>query len=296
MRKIFNLILLFLFLVQCALAAAPQLILAASEDGWRDPVYSPDGKAIAFTNSAQSALFVLLRDENSPRTVARAEGIGRRYVFEPNGQRIVFRMRAHALPLKPERLLASSIYIYDPVHHSTNLEGDIFGPYFFNNRVWYRTALVGPFFDYENHVQASGPYWDPVSGGLTALNSKLDTVFIARPDQFIAGVEISPDGAWIAAVESQPVRQLLLIRIEDGQTQAIPSLFAPGWAGDSKHVIGVTNGAENRSQLLLVSVPSGETVTILNNPPFQPETPALDAAGKHALFVSNGAIYELGLP
>lgn len=296
LKQIFILILSLFLLAQSAFSAVPRLILAASGDGWRDPIYSPDGNSIAFTDAAQQELFVLVRDESAPRSVARGEGIGRRFVFEPDGERIAFRLRSHALPGKPERLLSSSIYSYDPVHHSNNMEGDLFGPYFFDGRVWYRTSLIGPFFDYKNNVRASGPYWDPVKSRMLALNGELDTVFVTGADQQIAGMEISPDGAWIAAVESQPARQLLLIRIENGQTLTIPGVFAPNWSGDSRSVICASNNADGGSELRLVKVPSGESISVLKDPQFQPESPALDANGKNALFVSKGALYEMPLP
>jgi hypothetical protein len=277
--------------LQAALAAGPELLLPSSDDGWRDPIYSANGQFIAFTNAAQNRIYVLERGQDAPRSVAHGEKVGRRFAFEPGVERIVFRLRSYALPGKPERLISSSIYLYDPVHLSENTAGDLFGPYVINDRIWYRTSLVGPFFDCHGHIRGAGPYWDMESGALNVLNAALDTVFTSAVDQRIAGYEISPDGAWLAAVESLPERRVLLIRIEDGQTVSVPLAIAPSWAGNSQSVICVTG-----SNLSIVRVPSGESEVVLSSPRFRPETPALNLDGSRALFVSEGAIYEMAVP
>ena len=292
----FLIILILSASLQAAWAAAPGLLLPSSDDGWRDPVYSADGQFIAFTNSAQNRIYVLEPGKDTPRSVAQGEKIGRRFAFEPGVERVVFRLRSYALPGKPERLISSSIYLYDPVHLTENTAGDLFGPYVINNRIWYRTSLVGPFFDCRGDIRGAGPYWDMESGKLNVLNSRLDTVFTSASNQHIAGYEISPDGAWLAAVESVPQRRVLLIRIEDGATVSVPGAVAPGWAGNSQSVICVTVRPEGGSDLSIVRVPSGEREVVLSGPRFRPETPALNLDGSRALFVSGGAIYEMTLP
>jgi Tol biopolymer transport system component len=291
------LIILVLFVAAQALpAAAPVLRCASSDDGFRDPIYSPDGQTIAFTNAAQDQIYVLEKGKNIPRSVAHGEKIGRRFAFEPGGERIVFRLRAYALPGKPERLLSTSIYLYDPVHRSQNSEGDIFGPYVMNGRIWYRYSLVGPFFDYAGQVSGAGPYWDTQNGTLNVLNAALDTVFTSALNQHLAGYELSPDGAWLAVVESQPERRLLVIRIQDGTTFSISGGFAPGWAGDSQSLICVTDRSTGGTDLSVVKLPSRQTAVVLPGTRFKPETPALNSDGTRALFVSEGAIYEMTLP
>ena len=284
-------ILILSVFAQEAWPAAPELLLSSSDGGWRDPVYSADGQFIAFTNSAQNRIYVLERGQTAPRSVARGDSIGRRFAFEPGAERIVFRLRSYALPGKPERLISSSIYLYDPVHHTENTAGDLFGPYLIVGRIWYRYSLLGPFFDYDGQIRGAGPYWDAETGKLNVLNAALDTVFTSGLKQRIAGYEISPDGGWLAAVESRPERRVLLIRIEDGTNLSVPLAIAPNWAGNSQSVICVTD-----SSLRIVRVPSGESEVVLSSPRFRPETPALNLDGSRALFVSEGALYEMTLP
>ena len=289
-------LLIILTLSVPAWATAPELLLPSSDGGWRDPVYSADGKFIAFTNIAQDRIYVLEGGRGAPRSVAQGERIGRRFAFEPGAERVVYRIRSNALPGKPERLISTSIYLSDPVHHSQNMAGDLFGPYVIGDRIWCRYSLVGPFFDYDGNIRSAGPYWDTESGVLNVLNAALDTVFTSAVNQRIAGFEISPDGAWLAIVESRPERRVLLIRIKDGATVSVPSAIAPGWAGNSQSLICVTNPPEGGSKLSIVRVPSGESTVILTGARFRPETPALNADGSRALFVSGGAIYEMALP
>lgn len=289
----FSLIAIF---VQCAFAGAPQIVVPASGDGWRDPVFAPDGNSIAFANADLSELYVLIHDEKTPRTVARSNGIGRRFVYTPDGQRLAFRMKIEKLPAQPERLISSSIYLFDPIHHSQNMESNLFGPYFFDNRVWYRRSLAEPYVDFNNRARVAGPYWDPNGNSLIVLNDNRDSVFTSLPGQRFAGAEISPDGRWIAAVESRPAVQLHLIRIENGQTQTISQAFAPGWSGDSQRLVCCSKNPQGIVQMLFVNVASGESVVLLNDPRLQPETPALNADGTTVLFVGNGAIYKMEIP
>jgi hypothetical protein len=292
-------VLIFLFLsglLQAAWAAQPGLVLPSGDGGWCDPLYSPDGRFIAFTNYSQDRIYVFEQGKDSPREVAQGEMIGRRFAFEPGAERIVFRMRSYALPGKPERIISTSIYLWDPVHHTSNNTGDLFGPYRIGGRIWYRYSLVGPFFDYDAHIRSAGPYWDTESGALSVINEALDTVFTTAPDQFVAGCEISPDGVWLAAVESRPERRTLLIRTSDGKTFGFPDAVAPSWAGNSQSLIAVTSRAERSTGLMIVRVPSGDARIILEDARFRPETPALNTDGSRALFVSHGAIYEMTVP
>lgn len=278
-------------------AMPPQLVLASRpNDGWQNPVFSPDGKHLAFTNASLKEIYVLELNSDSPRVVAKGEKIGRRFAFEPNSQRVAFRLRSDALPGKPERLISSAIYLYDPVHHSSNMEGNIYGPYWLDGRLWYRLSLLGPFIDYDGKILTSGPYWNPENGHLKVLNSSSDTVFTSSLTQKIAGVEISPDGQWVAAVEDSKDGDMLLIRVEDGHVLRIADAFAPYWGGDSRRLICVTRRIEGGNNLSLVSLPSGDTTIILAHPQFTPEMPALSFDGSRAVFVSKGGIYTMELP
>ncbi|RPH92767.1 hypothetical protein EHM69_12055 [candidate division KSB1 bacterium] len=292
--------LIFLVLLAAPLLAAEnngvKLVVPSQGDGWRDPVYDWDGTRFALTDAAQKQIFIYESGEDSPRSVAKGDRIGRRFVFEPGGRhRIVFRLRSDAIPGKPERLYSSSIYLYDPVPRSHNISGDVYGPYLIENQVWYRFSPFGPFTNYENQLRHAGPYGDFSGGFLYVLNEKEDTVFASENGARMRGAEISPDGRWVAAVQSDPTVKILLVNTEHGTRMDIPDSYAPAWAGDSRSLICVSTANPAQQSLRLVRLPSGEGEFVLSSPEYHPETPALNRDGTRALFVSKGSIYEMEL-
>jgi hypothetical protein len=287
------LLLLILALFGAVQAAPPTILLPAGAEGWVDPVFSPDGRKIAFTTVSRREIRVLDLGEDSARLVAQADLIGRRYVFEPNSDRIVYRQRAAILPGLPERLVSASPYLYDPVMPVPNTTGNIFGPYFISGKVWYRPSLLSPLVDYDGSLMLPGPYLDPSSGSLWVRNEKGDTVHASPPGVSIIGAEISPDAHWIAAVQNNP-STLLIVRVEDGRLSTIPHAYAPSWAGNSQSLICVRSDSGS-ADLLIVHMPDAESETVYSSRDLPPSTPALSPDGKQAVFVSKGALYELDL-
>jgi hypothetical protein len=291
-----SLILLILISVgtQVLSAAEPQLLVPAGKSGWTNPVIAPDGKTIAFANASLSQIRALISGEDSSRAVMSNPGVGRRFVFEPGGQdRILYRRRVQALPDHPERLISVSIYLADPMPRTSNLKGDMFGPYLIGNRVWYRDSLTGPLKDLRGVIQKAGPYLDDSTGQLNVLNKSGKTVFASSPPQRFALTEISPDGQWVAAVQIGPDHSLFLIPVASGDVIRVNNAMDPGWSGNSRSILCVRRLPSQAPELYRVHLPKGDGETLLSSSNFDPETPVLNMDGTKAVFVSKGSIYSL---
>ena len=278
-----------------AMGATPPKTLLPLTDlgGWLYPAYCTNDRDVIVATADLSEIRLLVHGEDSTRSVARGERIGRRFAFEPGGQRLVFRARANALPGRPERLVSTSLVVYDPVQRTSNNVGDLLGPYFVAGRVLYRQSPLDPFLDYEGETHVAGPYLDPATGRLLVRNEVGDTVFTSAPSARIAGAEISPNGKWVAVVQVEPKRQLLIISVETGGTVSAGDGFAPSWAGNSQSLICVRRTEKGIAELCLVAVPSGQMRVLLSDDRHDPETPALNADGTRALFISRGGLFEI---
>ncbi len=203
-------------------ASTPRLLVPAPADGgFTNPVCSPHSEAIAYTTADFAVLYLWTTDLRPPLRVAQSAGVGRRFIFEPGQERLVYRQVVGALPTKPERLISTSPYLYDPAVRTANQDSLIYGPYLIDRQVWYRPSLLLPYHDYHDSLRTAGPYLDLRTGRLQVVNASSDTVFSSIVPDSYAGMEVSPDGEWIAAVKSRPRVELTLIRVADGTPQTI---------------------------------------------------------------------------
>ena len=295
MNALILITLLILSLVR-AEAASPELLVPAGTSGWTDPVISRDGLKIAFTNASQYEIRVQILGEDSTRQVMFNPGVGRRFIFEPGvADRIVYRRHIQAVPGKPERLLSVSIYIMDPIPLTSNRDSTIFGPYLIDNRVWYRDSLTGPFLDVNGKVRLAGPYLDSKSGELRVLDLAGKTVFTSSPPQKFGAMEISPDGQWVAAVQTEPALELFVVNVPNGTVLTVNSAADPGWSGQSLSVVCVRRQPSGVHELFRMHLPDGHGEAVFSAPDFDPETPVLNVDGSKVVFVSKGAIYGLDL-
>ncbi|MBU0507540.1 hypothetical protein KKH27_01705 [bacterium] len=282
------------FAVVRAEGAEPKRIVPAGGSVWTNPVSSPDGKAVAFTDEFHREIRVYVSGEDSSRRIIRGPSLGSRYVFDSSPDpRLVYRNVIEFMPQKPERLFSSSIYMFDPINRTSNSEGRIFGPYFIEGQVWYRFALDAPLLNYDGQLRVAGPRWNREHGRLWVLNEKADTVWSSPTGARMAGAEISPDGRWIAAVAAEPRTQLTIVRIEDGLVTDGDSGFAPAWSGDSRWIAYVSRQDNGRVELRLLGVPDGARRVVLSSPHFSPETPTLNHDGTRCVFVSEGALWAM---
>jgi Tol biopolymer transport system component len=275
--------------------AQATLLVRAGSGGWSDPVYSHDGSLIAFTNASANQVRFLIPGEDSTRQIVDGAGVGQRFAFEPDDKRLVFRRQVVGLPEKPVRLFSVSLYLYDPIGRTSNLSGTVFGPYYFEGKIWYRYSLLSEFVSYDGKTRKAGPYMDLPTGQLWVLNSSGDSVFVSLAGQRFAGMEMSPDGQWVAAIQAEPDIQLVLIPLAAGKVHVLEHAAAPGWSGDSKHLICVRLTNPKSPELCLVDLPSGSLSVVYSSDQNPPETPALNSDASRAAFVSGGSIYEIKL-
>jgi hypothetical protein len=282
---------------QLIYAASPQLIISADSATWSSPIYSANGKNIAFTNASLQEIWVTTDMNQKPRLVAAGDQIGKRFVFEPGLERLVYRQKSVALPERPVRLLSTSFYLYDPIMRTDNLDASICGPYVINQKVWYRRALTEPLRDYKSKYRIAAPYLNLMTGKLWVLNEKGDSLYSSPAASKFVALEISPDGKWVAALQEEPEQMLLLISLTDKKTVNVGAGSWPSWSGDSQSLIYLVpaNQKDNQknTEIHVYRLAASTNEAVLTSTAYSPETPSLNQEGTRALFVSKGAIYEL---
>jgi hypothetical protein len=280
----------------CLLAVEPKLLLTADSNSWNSPIYSPTGTTIAYTNGSQQEIWIIDSRIPKPRMVAAGERIGRRFVFDPGLERLVYREQSMAMPDKPIRLLSTSYFLYDPTARTSN-RGLIIGPYLLEQKLWYRRSTAEPLLDSKDMPRKMAPYLNKDTGKFWVINEKGDTVYSSTAENKFAAMEIAPDGKLVAVVQDQPEPILSVINMTDGQFTKIGTGEWPSWSGDSHSLIYLVHSgagtAPKTTELRVFNVVAGQSRTILSSVDYQPETPSLNTDGSRALFASNGALYEL---
>jgi hypothetical protein len=278
------------------LASSPRLVVpAVADQRWAYPIYSPDGKTMLYTDASLGRIWARAAGEDSARRVVDLSKSGQRFAMDPKTGRVVFRARIQALPDKPQRLVSTSIYLWDPAMLTQNLSGDVYGPYLIKGKVWYRYTLLGPLASTDGEIRTQAPYLDTGTGRMWVVDAKDDTAY-ATPNQIrVAGIEVSPDGNWVAAVCSEPSPTIIVVSLNDGTDYTIPGSFAPSWSGDSQFLVCVHSSPQGTTELRLIHIPGADTGVILATNEFHPEMPSLSFDASRVLFVNDGAIWEMRL-
>jgi hypothetical protein len=289
----------FLILLAIAATAAaqqPKLLVPAGPQGWADPVYSADDKMLAFARADRNEIRVLVFGEDSTRSVARSDRVGRRFAFQPGDTRIVYRARTYALPGTPERVVSTSIYLFDPVVLTADTAGDAFGPYIIENQLWYRRSLNSVLLNMKGWPRTGTPCYFLDHGQLRVTSAHGDTVFASVAAQNFVGAEISPDGKWLAAVdENNHTVQLTVIRMADGKAARFTGAFAPSWEADAQRLVCALAQENGTYNLCTVDTAALTLQIRWSSPDVQAGTPAISPDGKRAALVSKGGIYEVEL-
>jgi Tol biopolymer transport system component len=274
-------------------AAEPVKLAARGEEEWQQPVYDPTGAYLAFTNASQREIWVLDRKTGKTRVVVQGSKPGRRYCFEPGGQRLVFRQAAPADPEHSERLLSTDLWTYDPVPRTHN-RGPSFGPYLISNKLWYRSALTGPLLDVDDSARTATGYLDRASGKAWAIGTSGDTLYRSGPSDVVVGMELSPDGNGVALITSQPQVNLIVVSLTGGGVSRINKAGNPGWSGNSRALAYVTYGDDGHANSVRIWDVSSSTSRATPVPPLcGPSDPALNADGTRLAYVSGGELYEV---
>ena len=295
MKKLFFIALSLTFTV-ASHALEPQLIVDADPYHWTNPVYSNDGKALAFGALNGNEIWSFdLQNSREPSQAARGDSIARRFVFEPNIQddRIVYRIRIKAHPDQPLRLLSTSIYLFDPANR-TNNPGEILGPYLFKNQVWYRYSLDGPFYDYQGQSRTAGPCWNRESRVLWVRNEAGERLFTSPENEPARGFEISPDGNWVAVVATSPEPILYLVALATGERVDLGAGRWPAWSLNSKYLACLVD-IRDETIIRVHDIDKREHIALDIPTRFDPEYPALNPDGTKLVFTDGGRIFQVDL-
>lgn len=294
MKRLF--FILFSVVVTTLFAAEPQLIADAEPYHWLNPIYSNDGFSLAFSalNNNEIWSFDLLKGMK-PSQAARGDSIGYRFIFEPGIQddRIIYKVRINAHPDKPERLLSTSIHLFDPAPRTNNM-GNIYGPYLFENTVWYRFTLDGPFYDYKDQPQIAGPYWNKETHVLWVLSSDSSRIYTSPEQEPVRGFEISPDGNYVAVVATSPEPILYLVSLKTGDRIELGAGRWPSWSLDSKHLVCLVE-IRDETIIRVHDIEKQEHIAIDIPSHFDPESPALNPDATKLVFTDGGRIYQVDL-
>lgn len=274
--------------------AAPKKAADFTGRGLSAPLWSLDDRFIAYTTADQDELYVVelneIKAKQSLYRVANLEGVGRRFVFSPGEERIVYRSIAAAIKGRPDRLVSCSFYQQD----NTMLTGNsspILGPYLIENKVMYRENLTAPLKTLDNQPWDKGVYLD--NGELTVTNTDGKTVFKSGSGEEVRGFEISPDGETVAAVlQTGTKKTVRLIQISSGNVIDLGEGRWPSWSADGNRVVILRDKPDiEYAELIVHDLTVGQSRSVMGINQFWPDEPALNRDGTRVAFVHNGEIY-----
>ncbi|MCC6477011.1 hypothetical protein IT157_08145 [bacterium] len=247
---------------------------------------------IAFTTRELDELYVIELDEKqSPYRVANAKGVGRRFVFDPSDDRVIFRQRAEAHPAKPERLVSCAVYLHDP-QMVTNNDGPLIGPYLIGSEIVYRQDPFSPYTSLSGSVRMAGPYVEE-QGRLSVRDERGRELFETAPQDSVSGFELSPDGRWVAIVLGNSAKTLEIVSTLDGTRIPIGAGRWPGWSGNSKRLVFLRDKPEiHFAEIVVYDLSKSELRSVTGLNEFWPDEPSLNFDGTRAAFVHDGALYE----
>ncbi len=281
--------LLFCYLIS---TAAPRKVADPVGGGCSSPIWGRNDRMIAFTNRELDELYVIELDRmQAPYRVANAKGVGRRFVFAPDEDRLLFRQRAEAHPAKPERIVSCAVNLHDPQMVTSN-EGPLIGPYLLGEEVFYRQDTSSPFVNLQGTQRMAGPFIED-HGRLSIRDGSGKEVFETSVSDTISGFELSPDGRWVAIVLGNSTKTIEIVSASDGTRIPIGSGRWPGWSGNSKRLIFLRDKPEiHFAEMVVYDLTKSELRSITGLNEFWPDEPALNSDGTRCAFIHNGALYE----
>lgn len=284
----------FIFVFYGIAESAPKKVAERTGRGCSAPLWSGDGKLLAYTTLDLDELHVTelaisIRLQKFYR-VANAKGVGRRFVFDPESEGLVYRRTAEALPSKPERLIVTPLSTLENRMITSNKES-ILGPYRIDDKIYYRSALDEPLTDLEGNARPDGPFLK--RNALTVRNAAGDAVWQSPATFVVEGFELSPDGAWVAVVgRTSAATEVKIVEVAAGKSVDLGRGRWPSWSGDSNRLIFVVDKSELKyAELVVYDIPSGQRRSVQGITQFWPDEPALDPDGSRCAFVHDGEVY-----
>lgn len=292
---------LLLVLSNLALGA-PHRVAEKLGRGCSSPLWGLNDQLIAYTTIDLDALHVIEPGDSGTRiqqqlqyTVVEAPGVGRRFIFDPAGERLIYRRVAAALKSQPDRLVATPFNLKENKMLTSNNES-ILGPYRIESTVYYRESLDDPLIDLEGHKRIDGAYLDDHE--LSVKNSEGKVVFESPAGQQVEGFERSPDGVWIAYVyRSGEDRLLSLVEVKSGKFLEIGRGRWPSWSGDSNRLVYIVDKPGLKfADIVIYDLASAQSRSVQGLNQFWPDEPALNQKGTQVAFVHDGEIYVAEVP
>lgn len=287
-------IFLLLFVFSNFAFSAPKKVADRAGRGLSAPLWSPDGRFIAYTTLDRDELFVVelneIKAKQSLYRVADLEGCGRRFVFAPGEERIVYRSIAAAMKGSPDRIVSTSYYQHDNTMLSDNT-GQILGPYLIENQLFIRKSLNDPLVSLNHQEWSKGVFLD--DGELTVKNSAGKVVYETAENEEAQGFEISPDGETVAAVvEVGGDKTVRVIQISSGLMTDLGKGRWPGWSGTGDRLVFVRDKHEVKfAELVVFDLTVGQSRSVLGLNQFWPNEPALNYDGTLVAFVHGGEVF-----
>lgn len=290
-----TLVLFLLIFVFSALAVAgPRKVAERVGRGCSAPLWGFEGRLLAYTTIDLDELYVVEPGEvfklQTLYRVAGAEGIGRRFIFDPNNENLIYRRQANALQTKPDRLVTTPFNSSGNKMLTSNMES-ILGPYRIANTVYYRNSLADPLTDLEGNSRPDGAYLE--KGRLTVKDRSGDEVFRTADAVNVQGFDRSPDGEWVAFVaEISGAQEIGIVEVAGGKYVSLGKGRWPSWSGDSNRLVYVVDKPEVRySEIIVYDLNSAQSRSVQGLNQFWPDEPALDHTGSRVAFVHDGEIY-----
>lgn len=274
------------------------------------PVWSPDGKFLAFYSDRTGVPALFVWEKFSGRTRRVSSAIVRTRTettvprWTPDSKRIVISILSNGRTLpEAEALFDKPTTETDPSSAMDKEPG----------------STVVLFYSHQSSV-ARNQEKTPLNSNLDAYETGLAVVDLARGDtRYIAnrvvaeGYWLSPDGTNVAILiykgrqshkNLQVLFDLLVISLLDGKSRRVVSDFGSdvlipvSWSPDGKSLAYMTSGPTAGNDCYVVSISGGEprNVTRGQHPPFENtfiyRGPLWDAAGKNVYLLSKSAVWQ----
>ncbi|MBK6766461.1 MAG: PD40 domain-containing protein [bacterium] len=282
--------------------ATPHRVTEKAGRGCSSPLWGFNDQLIAYTTIDLDALFVIQPGDSGTRIkqqlqyqVAQAAGVGRRFIFDPSAERLIYRRTAAALKTQPDRLVATPFNSNENKMLTSNVTS-ILGPYRIGSTVYYRASLEEPLIDLEGKERVDGAYLD--DGELEVKNAEGKTVFTSPSEQIVEGFERSPDGEWIAFVyRTGEARLLGVVEVSGGKLLELGKGRWPSWSGDSNRLVYVVDKPGMKfADIVVYDLQSAQSRSVQGLNQFWPDEPALNHLGTEVAFVHDGEIYVTEVP
>lgn len=275
-------------------SAAPRRVVELTGRGCSAPLWGYEDRMLAFTTLDLDELHAIeladrMQDQKQVK-VAAAKGVGRRFVFDPDEEALIYRRTAEALSSKPERLVRTGFTSKENKMLTGNSES-ILGPYRIGDEICYRAGLDQPLSNLSGEARKDGPFL--LQERLVIRDQSGSNVWTSPESRAVEGFELSPDGGTVAVVlAADTVKTLYFVDVATGRATELGDGRWPSWSGDSKRLVYVVDRKNLEfAELVVYDLPTAQKRSVQGINQFWPDEPALNQDGTLVAFVHRGEIY-----